>query len=634
MTPGGADGLRERAGREGVCAVIRPMRAVGLFAVVVLLAAACTSGGPNEGQQSSALKKGGVLRIGMVSDFHEALDPAREYYTIGWEFLRCCLARTLLSFNGKAADQGGTTPIPDLATAMPKSSTDGLTWTFKIRPGVHYGPPAQQETVTAADFIRAMERMADAATAASYPFYYSVIEGFDDYSKGEAASISGLSAPNDLTLQVQLTKPVGYFPFLFTLPATSPIPANPSNPSAKYGVAEGHKQDYGRFLVSTGPYEIQGIDNVDFSKPPDQQSEASGFQPGKSIVLVRNPSWSPTVDPIRKAYVDEIQATIGGTVSDTENKVERGELDVMDALPNPEGINAFTTNPSLKPYIHADPSDLAYYVNMNLAMPPFDDIHVRRAMNFAIDKQGLLRLAGGSIQGAVANHIIPDTLLGGALTNYDPYPFSLDSAKQEMAKSRYDTNHDGGCDAEACKGVLTVIDQTDPQPKLAALIQQDVKGIGITLNLRQFQTTTMYTTCEDATGKIPLCTSEGWVRDFPDAFAFVTGLFSSASLTPSCCDDSLTGATAAQLKSWNYTNTTPTPNVDGQLNNCAPAQGSNRLQCYANVDKYLMENVVPWVPYRFANQVTLTSQRVTNWTFDDFATWIALDQVALVNGGK
>ena len=60
--------------------------------------------------------KGGVLKIGMTSDFHEALDPSREYYTIGWEFLRCCLARTLLGYNGRDADHGGTQVIPDVAT--------------------------------------------------------------------------------------------------------------------------------------------------------------------------------------------------------------------------------------------------------------------------------------------------------------------------------------------------------------------------------------------------------------------------------------------------------------------------------------------------------------------------------------
>src|SRR5205823_9884293 len=137
---------------------------------------------------------------------------------------------------------------------------------------------------------------------------------------------------------------VGYFPFLFTLPATSPIPPNPTDASAKYGVATGHKQDYGRFIVSTGPYMLQGEDKIDFSKPVDQQSPASGYQPGKSIILVRNPSWSSSVDPIRKAYVDQIEAQIGGAAADVENKIQAGALDFMDAQATPQFIQSFTTN--------------------------------------------------------------------------------------------------------------------------------------------------------------------------------------------------------------------------------------------------------------------------------------------------
>ena len=76
-----------------------------------------------------------------------------------------------------------------------------------------------------------------------------------------------------------------------------------------------------------------------------------------------------------------------------------------------------------------------------------------------------------------------------------------------------------------------------------------------------------------------------------------------------------------------------TLNIDSQLNQCIPTQGDARQTCYANIDKFLMENVVPWVPYRFANEVVITSKRVLNYNLDDFAGWIALDQVALANGG-
>jgi ABC-type transport system substrate-binding protein len=610
-------------------------RFLAFGASVALLAAACGGGGGGTTSKSTqaGFKKGGTLRVAIVSDVHQALDPGREYYTIGWEFLKCCLARTLLSFNFKGPNEGGNDLAPDLATGPPDSTSDGLTWTFHIRSGVHYAPPLQNVTVTAQDFIRAIMRLGDKKVAASYPFYYSPIEGFDDFAAGKAKTISGLSAPDPMTLQVKLAKPVGYLPYTFTMAATAPVPPSPSDPNAPLGVATGHDQNYGQFIVSSGPYMWKGADAIDFSKPADQQAGPPGFQAGKSYVLVRNPSWNASIDPLRKAYLNEIDVTVGGTVADVTKRIEAGELDTMDALPAPEGIRDYATNATLKPFIHSDPTFGTWYINMNTAMPPFDDVHVRKAMNWIVDKAGLLRLVGGQIQGPIATHTIPNSMVP-SLANYDPYATpdhqgDPAKAKQEMMQSKYDTNHDGMCDAPACKNVLMVIDQTDPQPKMAALIQQDVQQIGISLNLKQFQTTTMYTKCETATERVPACPSEGWYADFADPYAFVTGLFSSVSLTPSCCDDSEMGATTAQLKEWKYTDTTPTPSIDDQLSACIPTQGDQREQCYANVDKALMENVVPWVPYRFANQVVITSTKVRNYHLDASTGWISLSQVAL-----
>ncbi|HMC37464.1 MAG TPA: ABC transporter substrate-binding protein, partial [Actinomycetota bacterium] len=446
-------------------------------------------------------------------------------------------------------------------------------------------------------------------------------------------TISGLSAPDPSTLAVTLTKPAGYFPFVFTLPATAPIPAAPNDPNAPLGVATGHSQNYGQFLSSTGPYMFKGADQIDYSKPVKDQTAPSGFVAGKSYVLVRNPSWSAATDSVRQAYVDEIDVTVGGTVPDVQNKIQAGELDTLDELPNPEGIRTFVTSPTLKPFIHSDPTFGTYYINMNLAMAPFDDVHVRKALNWMVDKAGLLRLAGGSILGPIATHDIPNTQLPN-LKSYDPYSTpnesgSLAKAKAEMMQSKYDTNHDGLCDAPACKNVLMAIDQTDPFPKMAALVQQNLQSIGITVNQKQFQTTTMYTKCETATSQIQLCPSEGWYADFGDPYAFVTQLFRSSALTPSCCDDSQLGATSAQLASWHYANTTATPNIDGQLDACVPTQGTQRLDCYGGIDKTLMETVVPWVPYRFANEVVITSTRVLNYHLDASTGWISLALVAL-----
>src|SRR5438105_15767715 len=92
-----------------------------LFAVVAaaaLVAAACGGGtkSPSQQKQNVSLQKGGVLKIGLSSDVHEALDPAREYYTIGWEFLHCCLPRTLLGLHLGGRNEGGDTHMRHHAT--------------------------------------------------------------------------------------------------------------------------------------------------------------------------------------------------------------------------------------------------------------------------------------------------------------------------------------------------------------------------------------------------------------------------------------------------------------------------------------------------------------------------------------
>src|SRR5256885_16897999 len=94
----------------------RYTRLLALVSAAAIVAAACggTTKTPQQ-QQTGALKKGGVLKIGLVSDVHQAMDPAREYYTIGWEVLHCCLTRPLLGLNLKGPNQDGHTPNPEPA---------------------------------------------------------------------------------------------------------------------------------------------------------------------------------------------------------------------------------------------------------------------------------------------------------------------------------------------------------------------------------------------------------------------------------------------------------------------------------------------------------------------------------------
>ena len=103
----------------------------------------------------------------------------------------------------------------------------------------------------------ALERTANPkANVGGYSFYYSVIEGFDDFAAGDASGISGLAAPDTHTLEITTTTPTGDMSYRVAMGTASPIP--PDDDGERMGVAEGHDRNYGRFLVASGPYSSRG----------------------------------------------------------------------------------------------------------------------------------------------------------------------------------------------------------------------------------------------------------------------------------------------------------------------------------------------------------------------------------------
>ena len=615
------------------------LRFVTIVSLAVLIAAACSGQGnddPTPTAGTSAPATGGTLDVAMLSDFQAALDPAKEYEAVAAELFRCCLLRTLVAFEGVPGAEGGSELQPDLATELPTVSEDGLTWTFTIKDGIAYGPPYQDQTVTSQDFVRALEREADPkASVGGYSFYYSVIDGFDEYSEGKASTISGLSTPDDHTLEVTVTEPTGDLGQRFSLLATAPVPPLGKAPM---GAAEGHTADYGRFLISTGPYMIQGSEDLDRDQAPDDQDPISGYVPGRSLVLVRNPSWQASQDTLRPAYVDEIDIAFGGELADLYAKVQAGDLDVVfDAGPPPDVIKEYSTDPALKPNLRVFESDNVSYLEMNILEPPFDDVHVRKAMNLAIDKQGLRTLLGGELKGDLTGHIMPNSLEGQLLVDYDPYatPESAgdpEAARAEMAQSKYG-DADGRCSDPACDGVLAFTINQDVYQSQAALIQQNLEEIGIRLDIKSLNTSTMYAKCAGPAEHMGACIALGWSKDYADGVTFASPLFSSDSIFPSCCNDPLVGAPDSLLKEYDYP-AQAVPSVDADIQACIALVGQPRLQCWADLDSKLMEEVVPWVPWLINNSVFVTSDQVTAFSFDQSSASPALERMALAPTGS
>ena len=613
----------------------RMIRMIAVLAVLGLVAAACSNDENPPGQSSGAATEavqGGTLLMAQLSDFYSGLDPQKEYSSVTWEYYRCCLLRTLLSYNGRPTADGGTELQPDIAAELPQQSQDGLTWTFKLKQGIHYGDPFGDVEVTADDIIRAVARVADPdASVGGYPDYYSVIDGFDDVKDGKADLPSGMVATDPYTLEIHLTEPAGDLGYRFAMGATAPIPPMGD---AVMGAADGHTRDYGRFMVATGPYQIAGSADMDFSAPAKQQTPVSGYEPGKSIELERNPNYDPSTDGLRPAYPDSIQVTIGGDNNDLYNKIDAGELDfVVDGIVPPEELKKYSTTPDLQGRLNKYNSDAVRYLSFNVAQPPFDDVNVRKAVNYAIDKAGMRQLRGGPLTGDLAGHIMVNSLLNNELVDYDPYATpngqgDVTKAMEAMKASAYDTDGDGLCDAPECKDVLAITDEADPYPKQAALIQQNLEAIGITLDVKPFERGTMYAKCSDPSTHMGICLAPAWGKDYPDAYTFGVPLFSSTYLFPSYGNLALVGASPEYLKKYDYT-VTSVPSADDKIAECKSAIDDARITCWAELDKMLMEEVVPWVPYLFDNSLDVISARINHYSFDQFAGVAAFDQMAI-----
>jgi ABC-type transport system substrate-binding protein len=270
---------------------------------------------------------------------------------------------------------------------------------------------------------------------------------------------------------------------------------------------------------------------------------------------------------------------------------------------------------------------------MNLTRPPFDDVHVRRAVSLVLDKEGLRRAWGGPLKGEIATHVLPDALLSGRLDGYDPYatPGSggdVEAAKAELRLSRYDTNQDGLCDDPACDDVLVLSAPAETPRAMEPVVQQSLAAIGIEAVVRE--SADPFAALGTVRKEIPASPLPSWGKDYADPSTFMV-LFDSRSIIPKGnVNFSLVGLTPALADKVGATGTVDgLPSVDADIDRCASLLDSERLDCYAELDQKLMETVVPWVPYLERSNVDVLGPAVAAWGYDQSTTVAAYAHVAV-----
>jgi peptide/nickel transport system substrate-binding protein len=606
--------------------------ALAIAATVALVSCTSSPSKPSPSASTGAVERGGVYRIGVTTFGNtDGLDPTGEYGIPGWGVLDA-LNRTLVTFKF-AEGAAGTTLVPDLATEVPQPSADGLTYTFRLKPGIMFGPPLDRP-ITSKDVAYAFERLDTKPLVAEYGFYYDgVIQGMTG-SAGSPSPISGIETPNDSTVIFHLTHPTGDFLYRLTLPATTPMP---EEVAGCFKTAGG----YGRDIVSSGPYMIQGADKVDATSCSSVKP-MSGYDPARFLTLVRNPDYDPSTDTEsgRKAYVDGVQITIDSSIADIFEKVQTGSFDASwYDLPPATVLQKYLTDSSLKPNVHAFENGNVQFIAMNMTHPPFDDIHVRKAVNWIIDKAALQRSWSGPISGAIATEIVPPWVFQGqASSGYDPYATpgnagSLAKAQAEMKLSKYDTNHDGMCDASVCKDLVLVNQNIAPWTTMEPFVVKDLDKIGIEVKPRELETGAAYNTVQRVANDIPISMNANWAYDYADAYTYLSPMFDSHSISAAGNPDTtLTGLTASTAAKLGVTYPAGgVPSVDDKIDACEAKTGTDRATCWVALDKYLMEDVVPLVPYLWSNVIVITGSDVTHFEADPISQGTTFTQVAVSN---
>ena len=562
-------------------------------------------------------------------------DPTGEYLGLAWGILGNLLTRTLLTYYHTAGASGNTL-VPDLAEDFPVISEDGLTYTFTLKDGVMFGPPLSRP-ITSADVEYAFRRMATAAIQAQYGgYYYGLIEGLEAPSEATEmpADITGIETPDDKTIIFHLTRLSPDFVFLMAMPATSPMPEEVAGCFMEAGT-------YGRYLIPSGPYMYEGTDALDPSSCEALAASGpiAGFDPEDHSYFVRNPDYDPATDDpaVRANYVDRITIDLNTNVQDIYAKVRAGELDGAVGSGNPPAdvLQAYSTDPALQPLLKANTDDRTMYITMNLNVPPFDDIHVRKAANWVMDKAGLQQAWGGEISGVIATHIQPPGLAGMG-QEYDPYATEgfagdLAAAQAEMALSAYDTNADGMCDAPECSGVILVNRTTSPWLEAEPVVVAGLAAIGIQVEVRELEN--HYNTIQTVANQIPIAMDPGWGKDYPDSASFEGFLFDGRLIIPAGNTNySLVGLTEAQATELGVPYAGNIPSIDADIDNCkqvAAFDAQAGLDCWNELDKKLMEEVVPWVPYLWIRVITTIGPAVTSWDYDQFAGTSAFSKLAV-----
>jgi peptide/nickel transport system substrate-binding protein len=575
---------------------MRSIRTLALAALVVVLGlvlAACgssssksaSSGGvviSTGGFQSPATqsltggKRGGTLQVLNETEF-EHLDPGVAYYNIDYEVV-FATQRPLFSNKPNTATEAS----PDMASGPPEISADNKTVTVHLREGVHFSPPVNRE-VTSEDVAYAIQRGANPNVANAYlQSYFASVEGVP---KATGGPIKGIQTPDKHTIVFHLTEPKGQFVAnSLLLPLTAAVPKEYAEKLDK------HKpSDYGNNQVATGPYMLKN----------DSSGKVlgTGYIPGKSATLVRNPNWKASTD-IRPAYLDEIDIKIGGTNTVIGRQVLEGKNVVENELPAQSIVKLAAQ--SYKSQLEISPGAGSHYIGVNNKVGPFSNINLRKAFWAALDRTALDKARGGKLVTDVMTHFIYPTIngfeqaggLAGPKVDYNEHPEGDAAIAEKYIKlAGYPSGkYTGG-------KTITIVGASNPPAKEdAEIVNQTLKNLGFTTKFTLVDSATAYAKyCNVPKEEIDVCPSVGWIADFADPQTVLNITFNGKTITS-------TGNV-----NWGQTNV---PKINAAMTAAESVSGAAaRATAWAKIDTELVEDAAA-IPFDWDKQANVEGSGV------------------------
>lgn len=467
---------------------------VGLVAVVGLLALTACNGSTAQGGSTGEAVRGGTLHVLASTDL-EHLDPARNYVTSSQNVARL-IYRTLTTVAPKPGQAGGEI-VPDLATDTGKPSDGAKTWTFTLKDGVKF---EDGQPITSKDIKYGVERSFAPDLPEGAPYARMWLVGGENY-KGPYEHPQGLPSietPDDNTIVFRLNRPVADFGSAASLPLFAPVPREQDT-----GVG------YDGRPVSSGPYKIER------------------FEPKKRLELVRNTHWDPKTDDVRKGLPDRVVLELNLDPAVVDQRLVAGQGADAEAIAM-EPIGAATvgrvvSDPALKNRLITGESINTRFLTLNTRRAPLDDVKVRQAIAFALDKDALRTVRGGPIAGDLATTLLPPGLAGHAPDDQFPSP----DGKGDVAKAKALL-----AEAGLAQGFAVTLDtpSTAGGKAQGEAVQAALSRVGITVTINAISPSAFYSTIAN-TAQIHDMAIDGWTPDWAGPSTYLPLIFDSRLIT-------------------------------------------------------------------------------------------------------